>query len=621
MDLKEYLQSKDLKPVQQGQNLVFNCPFCEDERQRCGINNISNHAHYGWWNCFNCETKGRSIKAFQKELSKQDGDSLDKIEIKKSKEEETASEIDQKLAMKYFNKIDKSKRQAMTYLIEERGFTRNTINHFMLGSWKKNGYEYVSIPFWESGELVNIKFRAIQYKDKKYKWRRITGGKSSLFHDEILDNPELKEVIVCEAELDAIALYNAGFENVIAITTGAKGFQPEWFDRLERFEKIYIVMDNDVDGQDGAERIAKRLGMKRCYNVVIPQEEIVENKKKVKLKDANQYFWDKDNKKERHSQKDFKNLLKYAQQFQVKDVMSLTSALRQLIKDRFVENEEETQGFITPWKKINNILPKSKPGFFVVVTANPKVGKTTWVMNWFLSIAGPECPTYIECCEMRQLRIAEKCVAHAVPDFSNVDNMTELQIREARFALPADYLYLGYPQDGVIELEKMAEKITNVVQRYGVKMVCFDHLHFLVRGDNVKDKIGEVTRRFKLLAEQLDIVFVLIAQPRKVENNRVPTPNDLKDSSSVFQDLDSLVILHRRIKATDNFDEEESEGNNGKMETITECHVISRWGDGGQALLNFNGRKSKYYEEGLTYEKERKKFIEKNKSKVKRKEK
>jgi len=565
----------------------------------------------------NCETKGRSIKAFQKALSKLDGESLDKIEIKKTKNEPKHTEIDQQLALKYFNNREKKGRKAVSYLIEERGFSKETINHFMLGSWKKNDYEYVSIPFWEAGELVNIKFRAIQYKDKKYKWRRITGGKSSLFHDEVLDNNELTEVFVCEAELDAIALYNAGIQNVISVTTGAKGFAPEWYDRLERFEKIYIVLDNDVDGQEGAERLAKRLGMKRCWNIVLPQEDIVEGGKKTKVKDLNQYFWDKDNKKERHTLKDFKDLVKKSKQFSVKDVMSLTETLRQLIKDRFVENEEETVGFVTPWKKVNDILPRTKPGFFVVVTANPKVGKTTWVMNWFLSLAGPECPTYIECCEMRQLRVAEKCVAFAVPDFSNVDDMTEVQIREARFALPSDHVFLGYPQDGVLELEKVCEKITNVVHRYGVKMVCFDHLHFLVRGDRVQDKIGEVTRRFKLLAEQLGIGLVLIAQPRKVENNRAPTPSDLKDSSSIFQDLDTLVILHRRLKQEDNFDNSAGEGNNGKMESITELHVVSRWGEGGQTLLNFNGRKSKYYEEGMTYEKERQKFIEKRKGKGK----
>ena len=606
MDLKDYLDSKDVSTQQVGNNLQADCPFCDDDRQRFGINNNSNHAYYGYWNCLNggCGVKGRSIKSLQKQFNKFNGDDeRAKIEIKKpNNDDKDDLDIDQTLAAKYFNSVDRSKRKAKDYLNLERGFSNKTIKHFMLGSWKKKGYEYISLPFWENGELVNIKFRAIQFKDKKYKWRRITGGKSSLFHDEVLDNQEIKEIFLCEAELDAIALWNAGFKNVVAVTTGAKAMQPEWYERLERFEKINLVYDNDVDGQDGAEKMAKRLGMNRCHNVVLPQDEIKEEGKKKVLKDANQYFWDKDNKKERYTATEFKKLVKKSKQFQVKSVMSLTEAYRELIKLRHTVDEDELFGHITRWDRVNKILPRSKPGYFVVVTANPKVGKTSWVLDWFTDLAKQGTPTYIECCEMRQLRMAEKTIANAVSDFTHVDNLTELQIRQARFQNPSDIMYLGYPEDGILELESMCEKITNVVQRYGVKAVCFDHLHFLVRGDNVRDKIGEVTRRFKLLAEHLGILFVLIAQPRKVENNRVPTANDLKDSSSIYQDLDSLVILHRRIKMDDSYGDDDADESNSKMESVTEFHVTSRWGDGGSCLLNFNGRKSKYYDSGLAYD-------------------
>ena len=1024
MDLKDYLEEKGLSVMQVGNNLQANCPFCDDDRQRFGINNNPNHAYYGYWNCLNggCDEKGRSIKSLQKQINKLNGDNeRAKIELKKpSNDSHEDADIDQTKAAKYYNNIEKKDRKAKDYLMDERGFSIKTIKHFMLGSWKKKSYEYVSLPFWEDGILVNIKFRAINFKDKSYKWRRITGGKSSLFHDEVLDNQDIKEIFLCEAELDAIALWNAGFKNVVAVTTGAKAMQPEWYERLERFERINLVFDNDVDGQDGAEKMAKRLGMNRCYNIVLPQDEIKEDGKKKILKDANQYFWDKDSRKERYKASNFKKLVSLSKQFQVKAVLSLTEAYRELIKIRHTADEDELLGYTTQWTKINKILPRSKPGFLVVITANPKVGKclkfdstilnpetlelitiekaiqyelplihslneetkkieisrisdwydsgikpllrvttklgtkteptyhhpyltfngwkcadklkvgdyiatpkelpffgnstmsddrlfvvanliadggltgtsplwtkkdirlrqlmrlsisrefgldshevdsytlrftdgnsstvntlmkycreldicklskdktipkpifglkknllakflgylwsadgsvyiendsgklcveyssaseklidelqhlflrfgiqlkkrykiakcngkefdswilspgqsetvfnfhksiplvsykknildsgvlklksngrdyitsfpsdiwgliknickdknksmawlgreinnglplgfktkgncsfkllirinnvlkdnnlnkyikgdicfvrinsieeigkhqcydltvpgnhnficndtivhnTSWVMDWFLGLGKHGIPSYIECCEMRQLRMAEKTIANALPDFTNVDDLTELQIRQARFQNPADIMYLGYPEEGTIELEAMCEKITNVVRRYGVKVVCFDHLHFLVRGENVRDKIGEVTRRFKLLAEQLGILFVLIAQPRKVENNRIPTANDLKDSSSIYQDLDSLVILHRRIKMDDDYGDNSNKKETGKMESVTEVHVTSRWGEGGACLLNFNGRKAKYYESGIGYDK------------------
>jgi len=620
LELLEYLNSKGIEGHQQGNNLVFDCPFCGEDRQRCGINNNPNHAFFNSWNCFNCNERGKSIQSFQKAISKlNDEDVREKIEIgTQQKEDEEEFEINQKLALKYYNKAQKKKRTAFDYLAKERGFAKKTIQHFMLGSRLRKGFEYISIPFWENGELVNIKFRATKYKDKKFKWLRIGGGKTALFHDEAIDNMNRKAIYICEAELDAMALWNAGIHNVIAMSAGAKhGIPSEWYDRIEKFEEIYLVFDNDVDGQAGAEKTATRLGMDRCFNIVLPQEDIIEDKKKSKLKDLNQYFWDKDKKKERHTLKDFKKLARAAAKFQIKDVMSLTETYHELIRDKYTVNEDELLGFKTPWKKVNDILPAPKPGMFIVVTANPKVGKTTWVLNYFLQIAGPDCPCHVECYEMRQKRIAEKTIAHSVTDYTSVEAITELQIREARFSNPSDNIFLGYPSDGDCSFEKLREKIIKVVQRYGVKIVCVDHLHFLVRGDNVKDKIGEVTRGLKVLAEMLGIVIILVAQPRKVENNRVPTPNDLKDSSSVFQDLDSLVILHRRIKSGDDFDMEKSEESKGKMESMTELHVVSRWGDGGQTLLYLNEKKSKYYEKGISYDRESKIFIEKRKGKKK----
>lgn len=162
----------------------------------------------------------------------------------------------------------------------------------------------------------------------------------------------------------------------------------------------------------------------------------------------------------------------------------------------------------------------------------------------------------------------------------------------------------------------MVEKIRSTVKRYGCKIVVFDHLHFLVRGNNVQEKIGDVTRTFKMLAGELDIVFILIAQPRKIEGNRAPTPQDLKDSSSIFQDLDSLIILHRRIKNDEvaNPDDQKE----GKMEKITEVHCISRFGDGGTCTLYFNGRKARFYEKGIAHDKETEKFMAKRKKKLRK---
>jgi len=593
VSIKDYLEKKGLAIAIVGDNWNVDCPFCDDDRKRLGFKMST-----GQWNCFNCEAKG-SFRRFQKMMNEE---RFVDLEVKPPEKVKLAK-IDQTLAKKYQDKMELDNRKAFSYLIKARGFSRATIEHFTLGSWKTKGYEYVSIPYWEGGKLVNMKFRAVNYTDKKYKWRRIKHGKSSLFHDEACDNKAFKEVFMCEAELDAVALWNAGIKNVVAATTGAKKFQDGWFDRLSRFKKIYLVYDSDVDGQTGAEKMSIRLGMDRCYNVKLPKES----------KDANNYFWDILQEKKAYTKNDFLKLVKDARRFEVKDTMSLQYALKEVYKDIYTNDEDELIGLQTPWKKLNKLIRGAKLGHLVVVTAKPKVGKTTWVLNWMYGLSDRyEVPTAMYCCEMRQKKLAKKIIGMTCKDFSTPEEISGEQVAETIYTSPSRIMHFGYPTKDTLELDNVAKWVKSVVARYGVKLVCFDNLHFLVRGDNVKDKVGEVTRRFKLLAETLGIVFVLIVHPRKI-GNRLVEADDLKDSSSTYQDLDLLIRLHRSVEKRDRDQDDPDSVGAELLSPLMDIYVEGRDIEAGKTILYYQGQRGLFFEKGNLYERAVKKWIEKRK--------
>ena len=103
-------------------------------------------------------------------------------------------------------------------------------------------------------------------------------------------------------------------------------------------------------------------------------------------------------------------------------------------------------------------------------------------------------------------------------------------------------------------------------------------------------------------------MFCLISHPRKTNTNRSPTADDLKDSSSIFQDLDNLIILHR--KRLDLEDKNELV-KSGQMEIITELSVVSRWGEGGNCYLLYNGERSLFLDRGNQFKVECAKYISK----------
>jgi twinkle protein len=76
-----------------------------------------------------------------------------------------------------------------------------------------------------------------------------------------------KEVVLCEGEYDAMAVWQATGRPAISLPNGCRSLPVETLPMLEEFDRIYLWMDNDGPGQEGAELFSKKLGLERCYIV------------------------------------------------------------------------------------------------------------------------------------------------------------------------------------------------------------------------------------------------------------------------------------------------------------------------------------------------------------------
>jgi replicative DNA helicase len=76
-----------------------------------------------------------------------------------------------------------------------------------------------------------------------------------------------------------------------------------------------------------------------------------------------------------------------------------------------------------------------------------------------------------------------------------------------------------------------------------------DHLHFILKkqdGESQEQCIGRTVRTLKQLAVKWNIVIVLIAHLRKVELDKEPNLEDLKDSSAIAQEADTVMFMWRQ---------------------------------------------------------------------------
>ena len=178
-----------------------------------------------------------------------------------------------------FKRPEKPKCQAPKSAVKQwlngRGITDETIAAFKVAEQIRGDKAYAVFPYLRDGELINAKYRN---PAEKRDMRQEGGAEPCLFGWHLID-PKLRQVAICEGEIDAMTLHQVGIP-ALSVNAGAGNHQwieNDW-DRLERFSDILIFFDADDAGRKGAQEVASRLGNERCRLVALP------------AKDANDYL-------------------------------------------------------------------------------------------------------------------------------------------------------------------------------------------------------------------------------------------------------------------------------------------------------------------------------------------
>jgi replicative DNA helicase len=117
------------------------------------------------------------------------------------------------------------------------------------------------------------------------------------------------------------------------------------------------------------------------------------------------------------------------------------------------------------------------------------------------------------------------------------------------------------------------------------RLVVVDYLGLMTapRAESRERQVAELSRGLKLLAKEFDVPILALSQLNRESTKRTdrrPTMSDLRDSGSVEQDADIVLLLHRE----DVFDKESARA--GELDVIVDKH---RNGATGTVTLAFQG--------------------------------
>jgi len=132
-----------------------------------------------------------------------------------------------------------------------RTLTDETIDKYRLGYNK----DWSTLPIFEKGQFKNFQLRRDNPKMIRYFYEGTEGP--FLVNSDVLQNAD--SIVMTEGAVDCLAISQRGIP-AVSHTAGAN-FLPKWFPWFLRQHRIYYIADNDFAGTQGAQKVAKILGI------------------------------------------------------------------------------------------------------------------------------------------------------------------------------------------------------------------------------------------------------------------------------------------------------------------------------------------------------------------------
>ena len=198
-----------------------------------------------------------------------------------------------------------------------------------------------------------------------------------------------------------------------------------------------------------------------------------------------------------------------------------------------------------------------KPGQLIILAARPSVGKTAVMLQMAKAAALAGNPVQVFSLEMTAQELGERLLfstGKVLPKQLSTGCVEWQAYAQAENELKPMALYIN---DFSRTLDEIVSRLTQAVKQKRCKIAFIDYLGLLqdcLNFGNAKlyQVIAKVTGTLKAVAKRLEIPIVLLCQMNReqAKEKRSPELYDLRDSGSIEQDADIVLMLEPKMENT-----------------------------------------------------------------------
>ncbi|KAL6068923.1 Twinkle protein, mitochondrial [Balamuthia mandrillaris] len=382
--------------------------------------------------------------------------------------------------------------------------------------------------------VQRVKLRAID--NKSLQRLEPKGGVWGLFGWHTI-KPTDTEVVLTEGEYDAMAVHQATGMPAISLPNGAQSLPIELLPQLERFSKIYLWMDDDVPGQDGAHKFAQKLGLKRCYLVSTKDGD------PDGPKDANDAL---------RQGKNLSALLAKAKRIPHNKIFVFEDLKDEI--HRMIGNAAQIRGKKSnDFPSFNTMLKGHRKGELTIFTGHTGIGKTTFLSQLSLDFAAQGVPTLWGSFEIKNTILLKKMLQQytQAPLESLIESKDKWEEHTRKFSELPLYFLKFY---GSTSVEQVLDAMEYAVYVYDVEHIVLDNLQFMLSGagsSNNPNHFGKFDHQdraleeFRRFATDKNVHITLVVHPRKQDDGVPLTNASVFGSVKATQEADNVVMLQK----------------------------------------------------------------------------